>query len=699
MSSSGRASRPRIASLTVRQRFLLAAILLAVPLVALGIAEVTLRLAGYGSDYPLFLPFEPVPEYLVPNADVARRYFRHEAALPGPMGDLFRADKPPGAYRIFVQGGSTAAGFPYYHGGAFSRMLEQRLQETFPDRAIEVVNVAMDATNSYTVLDLVPEIIAQRPDAVILYTGHNEFYGVLGVASAESVGRSRWIVRTYIGLQQLRTVQLLQATIDRAAAALWSIIDRASPPRRTLMEYLGSEHVVRYGSDLYEAGPRQLRANLDEILALYAAADVPVFIGTLASNVRDQPPFIGRPVPSVDSAAWERGLAEAAAAIDDGDTTAATARIRRLMAMDSTAPDPFFLLGRLRERQGDLEAARTAYHAARDRDQLPFRAPSPVNAVIRQSAERHGATVVETQAAFARASPGGMVGSTLMLEHLHPNIQGQFLLADAFYSALRDAGEIGAWRTPVPAEEARARVPVTIVDSLAAAYTITKLTARFPFVPAGRDSEPSETATDGALSTADPIANIARAYHEGRVPWIQALGRLQEHYTRAGHWVKAAHVNRVVAQEAAHAPDPLLIAAQAEMRAGRDARALEDVAAAERRQPTARGAHLAGDLAARRGDTAAARALYQRAARLDPRERGPRAALRALSAIPDLERTTAREPGNLDALVNLGITYLLTGRWERARELALHVLREAPDHPGATGIVRQLGPIYRSENE
>ena len=38
-----------------------------------------------------------------------------------------------------MQGGSAAAGWPYSYGGAFSRMLEQRLAQTFPDRDVEVV--------------------------------------------------------------------------------------------------------------------------------------------------------------------------------------------------------------------------------------------------------------------------------------------------------------------------------------------------------------------------------------------------------------------------------------------------------------------------------------------------------------------------------------------------------------------------------
>ncbi|CAM5180859.1 hypothetical protein [Alishewanella longhuensis] len=56
-----------------------------------------------------------------------------------------------------VQGGSTAAGYPYGMGAALAGMLEQRLRRTFPEQPIEVVNTALSAVNSYTLLDFADE--------------------------------------------------------------------------------------------------------------------------------------------------------------------------------------------------------------------------------------------------------------------------------------------------------------------------------------------------------------------------------------------------------------------------------------------------------------------------------------------------------------------------------------------------------------
>ena len=694
---AGSATRTRsLRALTARQRVLLIVVLLAVPAAAFGLAELGLRIAGYGSDYPLFVPTEAAPGYLHSNPRIAQRYFRHQAGAPVPMADLFRAEKKPGTYRIFVQGGSTAAGFPYGHGGAFSRMLEQRLQATFPETAIEVVNVSLDATNSYTLRDLVPEILEQDPDAILLYAGHNEYYGVLGVASAESVGRVPALVRAYIGLRTLRTVQWLQDAMDWGAGLLWDLLGRTTPPRRTLMEYLASEHTVRYDSPLYHAGIGQLRANLDAILRAYAEAGVPVFVGTLASNERDQPPFVSR--PAADSAAYARHVDAARTALERDDSAAAWSAIDAAEAVDPTTGEPFYLRGRLLDRTGSHDAARTAYRAARDRDQLPFRAPSPMNDVIRVAAERHGATVVGTLDALAGASPDGIVDRTVMLEHLHPDIGGQFLLADAFYRALREAGEIGDWSAPVPADSARRAVPVTAVDSIAGALTIASLTARFPFQPRG-SSLPDPVA---GFRPGSPVERIALAYHRGELEWLQALGQLQQHYQREGRLEDVIHVSRVMAQEVAYAPQPLVIAAEAAYRLGRDAAALRYLEAARERGPTSEGAWLRGTLAARSGDTAAARRYYRQAVERDPANRRAQAAIQALGAIPELQRAVEADPSDADALANLAITYFLTGRYDRARELAERALVRAPGHAGATQVLDRLdglGPVAQSGNE
>jgi tetratricopeptide (TPR) repeat protein len=90
------------------------------------------------------------------------------------------------------------------------------------------------------------------------------------------------------------------------------------------------------------------------------------------------------------------------------------------------------------------------------------------------------------KSAFESASPKGLVGDDLLVDHLHPNIDGIFIMADAFYQAMRSNQLIdSSWDSPyaLSAETYRNTWPVTALDSTIADLTIRNLKNGWPFVP------------------------------------------------------------------------------------------------------------------------------------------------------------------------------------------------------------------------
>lgn len=506
------------------------------PCLGLLLVEAGLRLAGAGHTYPLFVPVPGAEGWVQANPQVVRRFVVNEADTPRlwirPVP--FRTEKPPATFRIFVQGASTAEGYPYGYGASPAGMLQQRLQRTFPERRIEVVTTAMSAVNSYTLLDFSREILAHEPDAVVVYAGHNEYLGLLGVGSRFSAGRRRPLVLAFLRLKDVRLLQLGRQVL----AALGP--EPETRDRRSLMERVVAEDRIPYGSELYRRGLEQYRANLRALLARYRRAGVPVYIGTLVANERDRPPFLGGHRPGADAAAWRRHLAAARAALDAGDPAAALRALDAAVAVDDLHAEGHFERGRALEALGRYGEAREAYLAAKDRDELRFRAPEAVNAILREVAAREGAHVVEVQDAFARAARHGIVGDDLMLEHLHPNLEGYFVMADAFYRTLREGGAIGAWEHPVAAEQARREMPVTAVDRLYGEYRIARLTAGWPF---------AETAERFRLPRpADPVERIAQDLVQGRQPWPDAMRELLDYYRSRGQTAEAARVAVLLAE-------------------------------------------------------------------------------------------------------------------------------------------------------
>ncbi|NNE71762.1 MAG: tetratricopeptide repeat protein [Rhodothermales bacterium] len=589
-----------------RRKLLFGGIMLAIPVLFFVLLEAGLRVAGYGNAYPLFMQVPGAETYRIQNRGVANRYFSQQARVPTSIGDAFLAEKAPGTYRVFVQGGSSAAGYPYYYGGSPSRMLQQRLQQTYPGRRVEVINTAMAAVNSYTLLDFVPEIIEQQPDAVLIYAGHNEFYGALGIGSAESLGKSRFVVRSYLALQQFRTVQLLRSALAGIAGGIGGR-SGGGVPGATLMERMVGEQEIPFGSPVYHAGIEQYRANLRGMLDAYSEAGVPVFVATVASNERDHPPFLS--APAGDEAAWTQELNAILPVLRDEGAAAALTRLDELAARDSLAADVHYLRGRALDQLERFEEARQAFVLAKDRDRLRFRASEDINRVIREEANRPGAYVVEAREALSAASPGGVIDSQLMLEHLHPNVDGYFILADAFYEAMLADGGLGG-ASPVPASRARTEVLLTPVDSLFGAYRVMQLMGSWPFEAPG-------TAWTDTLVARTPLEEVTLALFRGDASWLEATTAWMGYQSRQGNHRSVLLTALAQIQQYPFLPAPYASAGEALLRQRRADEALVYFGAALEREESAEVREVIGDIHAAKGDHAEALDAYRQATVLD----------------------------------------------------------------------------------
>lgn len=489
--------------------------------------ELALIGIGFGGSHPLFVAADDLPGRLRPNPELMRRYFPTRGPTIGPESAPFAEHKPAASYRIVVQGESTAAGFPYGRFASLAELLAERLEAAFPDRDIEVVSTAMAAINSYALLDLAGEIVAISPDLVVIHAGHNEYMGVLGVGTGLTAQRSRTATLVHLRLAHRRSYQLLQALVGAARGTFAA--QAADDHPMTMMSRAARGARIAFGSDAWRAGGRQLEANLDRLLGIYRAAGIPVLIGTQVSNEKDRPPFASASQPAGDTARdwYARGVSALAA--------------------------------------GDAAAARTAFRAARDRDELPFRAPGAFDDILRGLAAKHGATLVDVQARFAAASPDGIVGHELLLEHVHPNADGYFLLADAYCEALRDARAIGDWSGAPDREQARRDLPITALDRLLGDWARLELEAQPPF-----------RATPGEVALPEPrtpLERLARSLRDGEVTWIDAMEELLQIHQREGDTAAAAVVARMAARTFPAEPAPSLAAGRLYLELGQPARA------------------------------------------------------------------------------------------------------------------------------
>jgi lysophospholipase L1-like esterase len=446
-------ARKSKSELNPRHRSLFVLIMLLIPFLFLFILEFSLRILHYGINTELFIPAQgDYSDYFKVNPLVARRFFMSQTNVPTPPNDHFLIKKPENAFRIFVMGGSTAAGYPYGNNLMFSRILNQRLSDTFPGKKIEVINTATAAINSYALLDFMDEILKKEPDAILLYAGHNEFYGALGVASTETLGKFRPIIKLYLQLKKYKTFQLLQDLLWRLKKEIVSLSTRSErvSPSSTLMERLVAEQNIPYQSPIYEAGKKQYQENLRAILKNAQQANVPVIIGELVSNVRNMQPFL-----SMQSDSFQAAI-------------------------------QVYKTAKILDQQNNNKAAKEKYYLAKDLDALRFRASEEFNEIIHLVAEEFDGIVVPMKSVFESASPGRIPGKEFFIEHLHPNIEGYFLMADAFFETMRNKKIITTqwleYRIS-PASYYRTTWGLTPLDTLYGNLRIRILKGGWPFKP------------------------------------------------------------------------------------------------------------------------------------------------------------------------------------------------------------------------
>lgn len=133
---------------------------------------------------------------------------------------------------------------------------------------------------------------------------------------------------------------------------------------------------------------------------------------------------------------------------------------------------------------GDTARAKELFYLAKDLDPVRFRASEEINQVIYQLAKEKGALLLRTKDRFSRASPVGIIGNRLLTEHVHPNIEGQFLLAEVFFDAFVDSKLIEDAPDPVwmkSADYYRTNWGYTALDSLIGDFKVRQLKSYWPY--------------------------------------------------------------------------------------------------------------------------------------------------------------------------------------------------------------------------
>lgn len=455
----------------------------------LALAEVCLRLFVPSLASPLVTPVTADGvNWLQINRRYLGKYFPSDhALLPEFKPTMFRERKQPGAFRVFCLGESSMFGTPYQMNATIPAMVRTQLRRLAPGREIEVINLGASAINSNVIADIAPQVAGFDPDLILMYTGHNEFYGPEGVGAS-------WLQKRLPFLSGLR-YSLLDLRLSALVGRLFSGREKETPGGRNMMKAVSRGQEVALGSADAERVFLRFEENLRRILGTFRSRRIPVIISDVSSNLLF-PPFVAPPVREIPDCAG--------AFARDG-----TALLSRLQAARAAHPDNATLAywtGRCYQARGRLDSARMLMLEARDLDLLKFRAPRRTNEIIRRVAAEESTPCVSADSLFESMSDGGIPGEDLFWEHLHPNARGYFGIAELFLGRmatldLLPGGGPGSGGRSVFDTDTLA---IPWLDLAYADLSMKQLTTRWPFenyritpqVIPGADEELRSIATD-----------------------------------------------------------------------------------------------------------------------------------------------------------------------------------------------------------
>jgi tetratricopeptide (TPR) repeat protein len=318
---------------------------------------------------------------------------------------------------VFTFGGSTVYGVPAPAVG-FVTQIQYWLQHLYPDRQIHVYNFGWPGLDTSDVLQELTRRLDDRPDLLIVITGHNEF---LGPRSERRLNNIR------DALSRFATMRMVRRGIERIT--------------KSKEEYVMPCQVSPWDreSPYFNSRIPSFEKSMNLIVERARQRGVKVIVGTLPSNLADWPPVYkrlpGRDQPYRDTIAGIQKLLRDRRYQEASDAVTAGFSLYRDDAM------LYFLHGKIQSAMGNYPDARDSFVKARDLDPIPVRTSSQLNSIIRKVASGdNGVYLVDLEKLYEEHADNGLVGFDLILDNVHSTPLGESIITETMIQKMNEIG-------------------------------------------------------------------------------------------------------------------------------------------------------------------------------------------------------------------------------------------------------------------
>jgi tetratricopeptide (TPR) repeat protein len=348
---------------------------------------------------------------------------------------------------LVVLGESSARGEPYHTWLSMGQILGWELEKVFPGREIKVDIRAAGGAPLKPNHRILFQELTRRPDAVLIYSGHNEFQSrfrwsrPISYYADDVILRPRAAILNYLG-RLTPLCRLIHNTIELHEISI-------PPPKKVTNELIDRPicSAAEYAQVLDE-----FRRRLESMTAYCERLGATPILVIPAGNDVDFEPSRSSLAPA--TLATERKIfateLDAARAMEGSDPKRAIDLYRRLLDRQPSFAEAHFRLARLLDAGGDRQVAIEHYVKARDLDGLPLRCPSGFQEVYREVAARHSAILVDGQAVLGSLSQSGLPDGHVLHDVQHPSLASYVALSQVALDQLA-ARRAFDWPKGVPA--------------------------------------------------------------------------------------------------------------------------------------------------------------------------------------------------------------------------------------------------------
>ena len=345
---------------------------------------------------------------------------------------VFPAEKKDTTKRIFVLGGSTVQGRPFSTETAFPIWLEMRLRAAFPNTDFEVVNVGGISYASYRVSKLVTEVLQHEPDAIVLYTGHNEFLEDREYGALLEAGPFRTWLSNISG--NLRTVSWLQERFKpdtKSASQMPTEVDAR-------LDHAGGLEKYRRDPAWRNGVEQHFASVFSTMVKQIKQAEIPLWICMPTCDLVNTPPFkveLASKLSEKQRAEWQQNWNKATD--NQLPPSHRLTACQQCLSIDRFDAGAHYMIGRLLYERGDTRMATEHLTLAKDLDVCPLRATTKIEQSIVNITNQENIPIILTPTLFDERDangdrhPDGIADPGLFVDHLHPSVRGHQILGTA----------------------------------------------------------------------------------------------------------------------------------------------------------------------------------------------------------------------------------------------------------------------------